>query len=275
LRYLRAQGFTVRVGQSVTAELGYLAGSDQVRLSDLHRMFGDASVHGIICLRGGYGSARLLDDIDYGLLRRNPKVLIGFSDVTALHCAMLTRAGLLSFAGPMAAVEMASGILPATSRMMWEMLMKQRKRTVVSFGEDARVIGRGAVEGQLIGGNLAVLTSLLGTRYMPDMHGAVLFLEEVGEQVYRIDRLLLQLRQSGVLGAVAGIALGSFTSIPAERRARALDDVFDEYLAPLGIPVVTGLPFGHIATKATLPVGARVRLDATRRRLTVLQQVVR
>ena len=274
LQYLRGRGFQVLAGESVGSEFGYLAGQDSVRLKDLHRMFYDPGVRAIICLRGGYGSARLLDDIDYARIRKNPKILVGFSDVTALSLALLSRAGLLTFAGPMAAVEMASGIPASTERMMWKMLMKTPTLQAIDFNPDARVFSRGTAEGRLIGGNMAVFTSLLGTKYFPDTHGAILFLEDVGENIYKIDRMLTQLRQAGVLGTLGGVALGSFTAIPADARTRQLEEVFEEHLTPLQIPVVSGLPFGHIAEKATLPIGAKVRLDAGRKRLTVLQKVL-
>jgi muramoyltetrapeptide carboxypeptidase len=257
----------------VESQDGYLAGSDLLRVQDIHDMFTDSRVGAILCTRGGYGAGRLLDLIDYDLVRAHPKILVGFSDVTALSMAMLERSGLLTFHGPMLAAEFGDAPTEVAEYAFWNMLTQGVSQRVLSLGEEGSMRD-GVAEGTLIGGNLAVYASLVGTPYLPDPSGGILFLEDVGENTYRIDRMLLQLKHAGVLRAVAGVVLGSFSAIPDVEADRELETVLREYLAPLEVPVMTGFPFGHIPDKVTLPLGARVRLDTKKRQLTVLQAVV-
>lgn len=261
------------MGWGVGLRDGYLAGPDRVRARDIMDMFGDERVGAILCTRGGYGSARLLDMLDYELIRRYPKILVGFSDITALSLAMFTHAGLVTFAGPMVAPDFGSSILPAVEDAFWNMLCVRHETFRFSGGQE-RTLARGKAEGLLLGGNLAVFCSLIGTPYMPDLRKAILFFEEVGEDVYRIDRMFRQLKQAGILDHAAGVLLGSFTGIPDTDSRRELETVFREYLLPLHIPVLTNFPFGHIADKYTIPIGARVRLDADQRTLTLLEAAV-
>lgn len=271
---LLAEGYYARLGWGVGARDGYLAGSDEERAKDLMAMFEDERIHAIFCTRGGYGAARLLERLDYAYIRLHPKILVGFSDITALSLALYAQAGLVTFAGPMVAAEFASGILPMTAQALWDMLRHRRTSRQLPNCDEVQVMHRGVAEGTLLGGNLAVLCSLVGTPWLPDFQGAILFLEDVGESVYRIDRMLLQLKHAGILRGIAGVMLGSFTAIPEDSPNRELATVLAEYFLPLGIPVLTGIPFGHIPEKITLPIGSRVRLDAERRKITVLQPVV-
>lgn len=253
---------------------GYLAGPDHIRAQDIMDMFLDDRVGAILCTRGGYGSARLLEQLDYGVIRRHPKILVGFSDITALSLSLFAGAGLVTFAGPMVTAEFASGILPETEQAFWEMLTVRSEHRWLSRGEE-RTYVEGIAEGFLLGGNLTVFCSLIGTPFMPDLHSAILFFEDVGEEIYRIDRMFLQLKQAGILEHAAGIVLGSFTAIPDSDQHRDLEVVFREYLLPLNIPVMMDFPFGHIPLKMTLPLGARVHLDTGRRQLSLLEAVVR
>lgn len=271
---LLARGFYVRVGWGVGLRDGYLAGPDRIRAQDVMDMFLDDRIGAILCTRGGYGSARILDLLDYGDIRRNPKILVGFSDITALSLAMYAHAGLVTFAGPMTTAEFAGGILPETEDAFWEMLQVRKDRAILSRGEEVCLV-EGEAEGVLLGGNLSVFCSLIGTPHMPDLHDAILFFEDVGEDSYRIDRMLQQLRQSGILEQAAGIVLGSFSAIPESDQHRDLDTVFREYLIPLGIPILKDFPFGHIPLKVTMPIGAHVRLQADRGLLTVIEPVLR
>ena len=236
-------------------------------------MFIDERVGAILCTRGGYGAGRLLDLLDYDLIRAHPKILVGFSDITALSMAMLSKSGLLSFAGPMVAAEFGDEPAEITENAFWKMITDRGARHILTLGEE-ECMQDGIAEGVLIGGNLAVYASLVGSAFLPDPSGKILFLEDVGENVYRIDRMLLQLKHAGILNAVAGIVLGSFSSIPDDKPNRDLDTVLREYFLPLRVPVMTGFPFGHIPAKVTLPFGARVKLDTKKRQLTVLQAVV-
>lgn len=261
------------MGGSVESQDGYLAGSDLLRVQDIHDMFTDARVGAVLCTRGGYGAGRLLDRIDYDLIRAHPKILVGFSDVTALSMAMLTRSGLLTFHGPMVAAEFGDSPTELAEYAFWNTLTQGVSQRVLSLGDEGS-LRDGVAEGTLIGGNLAVFASLVGTPYLPDPSGCILFLEDVGENTYRLDRMLLQLKHAGILRAVAGVVLGSFSAIPEDTPDRELETVLREYLSPLDVPVMTGFPFGHIPDKVTLPLGARVRLDTKKRQLTVLQAVV-
>lgn len=271
---LTAEGYPLRLGWSVGAQDGYLAGSDRLRAADLMDMFEDDRVRAIFCTRGGYGSARLLDQLDYSVISAHPKILVGFSDVTALSLALFAKAGLITFAGPMVAAEFASGIRPVATQALWQMLRERKKSRQLPNCDHTIVLHGGSAEGTLLGGNLAVLCSLIGTPWLPDFRGAILFLEDVGESVYRIDRLLLQLKYAGILKQLSGILLGSFTAVPEDAPNRALAAVFKEYFLPLDVPVLSGIPFGHIPEKITLPIGSRIRLDAERKKITVLQPVV-
>ena len=187
--------------------------------------------------------------------------------------ALLRRADMVNFAGPMVAAEFGGEVLPTTEDAFWKILTERRPRRILSMGQES-VLCEGEAEGMLIGGNLAVYSSLVGSSYLPDPAGAILFLEEVGENVYRIDRMLLQLKLAGILSSVAGVVVGSFTAVPEDEPNRELEAVLTEYLKPLGIPVIKDFPFGHIPEKITMPMGARVRLDTKKRQLTVMQAVV-
>ncbi len=271
---LLERGHYARLGWSVGARDGYLSGSDQLRASDIMEMFEDDRVHAIFCTRGGYGAARLLDRLDYARIRKKPKILVGFSDITALSLALFAKARIVTFAGPMVAAEFASGIEPAASAALWSMLRVRRRSQPLPECGAVKIMRSGISEGRLLGGNLTVLSSLVGTPWLPDFRDAILFLEDVGESVYRIDRMLLQLKHAGLLRKIAGVLLGSFTALPDDGGGRDLERVLNEYFLPLDIPVMTGIPFGHIPMKITLPIGATVRMDTHRKRITVLHAVV-
>jgi muramoyltetrapeptide carboxypeptidase len=271
---LLAEGYAMRLGWSVGARDGYFSGSDQVRATDIMAMFEDDRIRAIFCTRGGYGTARLLDRLDYSIIRKHPKILVGFSDLTALSLALYTKTGLITFAGPMVAAEFASGILPIAAEALWDMLRRRRNTRVLPGCGGTTTLHGGVAEGTLLGGNLTVLCSLIGTPWLPDFREAVLFLEDVGESIYRIDRMLLQLKQAGLLRRLSGVLLGGFTSIPTETPNRDLVDVMEEYFLPLGVPVLSGIPFGHVPDKITLPIGSRIRIDAERKKIIVIQHVV-
>lgn len=262
---------------------GYLAGPDDERLADLNAALRDPAIDAIWCLRGGYGSLRILDRVDFDALARRPRPLLGFSDITALLNAAVARAGVVAFHGPV-----ARAALPAFARRHLE--------RVLACAEPAGRLGRlpqpadvliprtdrivtlcgGTAEGPLLGGNLSLLQCLLGTPFLPALDGAILFLEDVGEAVYRVDRMLCHLRLAGVLDRLAGVAVGRFTEL--ERRtadgALGFDEVLATYFEPLGIPVAYGFPIGHIDDQWTLPLGVRARLDADAGELELLEAAV-
>lgn len=246
------------VGDHVLEREGYLAGRDELRLGDLNRFAADRSIDGIWCIRGGYGSMRLLDQLDYHAWFRRPKVLIGYSDITALHAAINARADLVSYHGPTARMELT----PFTRASLRAAVVEGAE----SCGRAEGVVSLrgGRARGRLIGGNLALLVSLCGTRYAPSFAGAILVLEDVNESVYRVDRMLTQLRLTGALHLVAGIAFGQFTAVPEEPsdRERSMMDVLAEVARRGSVPCLANIPVGHIADQWTLPLGAIAELDA-------------
>jgi muramoyltetrapeptide carboxypeptidase len=259
LRRCRALGFEPRPGTAIRARYGYLAGTDDERAADLQAAIeGDCAA--IWALRGGYGTLRTLRHVDLAPLLSRPKAFIGFSDNTVVHLA-LHQLGVTSYHGPHAGFRH----FPATTEQAFRsVLMADGPAGRLPLPEDSapRALVAGSAEGLLIGGNLALLAAVCGTPYQPDTRGAILFLEEVEEPQYRIDRMLMQLRLAGLLDGVAGIALGAFTPPEDERpdQTRDLDDVIGELLEPLGVPVVLGLPIGHERENWTVPLGVRARL---------------
>ena len=265
---VRSFGWVPVVGANVLARNGYLAGSDGARLADLNAALVDDAIDGIWCIRGGYGVMRILETIDYAALRRRPKPVIGYSDITALHAAIATRCDAVTFHGP-------------TARAQLSNFSRESLRRALAGGdpgpaEGARVLASGRARGRLVGGNLAILCGLAGTPYAPDYRDAILVMEDVNEAVYRIDRMLTQLRLNGALDACAGIIFGQFTDIPGDAPeeslgARRLDDVLAEVASVLGVPCIAGAPIGHVADQWTLPLGAEAELDADARTLRILE----
>jgi muramoyltetrapeptide carboxypeptidase len=286
---LTRRGFLVKVSPSAEGRDGYLAGSDAARAEAVNRAFADPEVRLIICLRGGYGSPRILDRIDYGFIRSHPKVIVGFSDITALLAAIHQRTGLITFHGPMAGKDFSGrgGLAPYSDRHFFGLIGPDAAEPGAAAlgdwgaglpgGTDPRfTISGGAAEGVLVGGNLSTLASLMGTPFEVDTREKILFLEDVNEEPFRIDRMLCQLRLSGKLAAARGVLLGAFTNCVARapKESLTLMEVLAGYFDHLGVPVLAGFPAGHIPQQATLPIGGRVRLDATARTLTILEPVV-
>lgn len=267
---LAARGLRTRLFPSCHACEGFLAGPDALRLSDLHAAFADPEVAAVLCLRGGYGSGRLLDRVDRALLCAHDKPFVGYSDITALH-ALRAREGLVGLHAPMPGSDLVKPGREADADALFARLLGgwSGGEELAPALDPAGLRIDGVAEGLLIGGNLSLVAALVGTPFAWHPAGAILFLEEVAEEPYRVDRLLGQLHLAGVLDAVAGVLLGSFTE--AESPAAILRD----YLEPLGKPVLGGWPSGHGTPNLPLPLGARVRIDATRGRLTLLQDVLR
>jgi muramoyltetrapeptide carboxypeptidase len=261
---LRGMGFRVRLGDHLLARHGYLAGNDDARLQDLTTMIDDPEVRAIWFARGGYGTTRILDRIPWRKLAGRPRLLIGYSDLTALFARAAKRGGASCLYGPVVTELGDERAYHATSLRN---ALSGKPVTWRFAKRDVRVPGR--ARGPLIGGNLSVLVHLLGTRFAPQPDGAILFLEEIGEQAYRIDRMLTQLRSAGFLKKVRAVVLGHF-DVPKRRQFpadRPWQEVLGESLGALGVPVVSGLSAGHVAGKWTLPLGGAAELDTTRRTL--------
>ena len=253
-------------GANVLRGAGYLAGSDAERLLDFNAALRDDRIDGIWCVRGGYGAMRILDGVDYEAIRRRPKPIIGYSDITALHAAVGVRSGVVTLHGPTARGELT----PFSRDSLVRAAIEQRDSCGSAL--EARTLRDGRTEGRLVGGNLALLAALAGTPYAPDYAGAILVVEDVGEATYRIDRMLRQLALSGALTQLAGIAFGRFTegSDPDDASSGELDVVLGEAADLAGVPAVSNIPLGHIADQWTVPLGARAELDAARRTLHVV-----
>ncbi|MCE1189708.1 MAG: LD-carboxypeptidase [Ignavibacteria bacterium] len=277
--YFAQKGFAVKLGDYLGQYFGYLAGSDDMRLSDLHKMYNDDEVKAIFCLRGGYGSGRLLNRIDYSLIRRHPKIFVGYSDITSLHNAFQKKANQITFAGPMPAVDFSGQIAPYTEKVFWEMVTKIEPgyEIPVPEGWKTETLKAGTVDGPLLGGNLATLVALLGSDYLPDFAGSILYIEDVSEQPYRIDRMLNQLKLSGILDKVNGIILGQITDSDSNTPSRSftMEQVFDQYFGKLRKPILWNFPHGHIKDIATMPHGAHIELNAGKGKITLLESPVR
>ncbi|MDP9396780.1 MAG: LD-carboxypeptidase [Actinomycetota bacterium] len=268
---LRSWGLTVAAGAHVLARagspLGYLAGADAERAADLQRAWTDPQVAAVLCARGGYGATRLLPFLDWDAMRAaGPKVLLGSSDITGLHDAFAVELGLVTLFGPMVAAEVVAGESPdpVTVEELRRALLAPETATELT-GRDTRTVVAGRAEGTLGGGTLALLAASVGTPFARPAREGIVVLEDVGEPGYRLDRYLTQLLLAGWFDGVRGIALGSWVDCGADA-----EDVVIERLAPLGVPLLAGLPFGHGRPQLTVPLGARATLDADARALSVL-----
>ncbi len=270
---MRARGHELRIFPGVYEKSDYLAGSDEVRLNDLHTAFADPEVKAIICLRGGYGTPRLLDRIDFELLKRNPKPFVGYSDITALHLAISRYAGFVTFHGPLLNADLLGDKEPPTVTSFFSLLRGQLKAGSALSHPAAyplTTVEPGIAHGRLLGGNLSMIAATMGTPYQIDAEGVILFIEDVNEPLYRIDRLLTQLRLAGTLHQLRGVLVGDVAGVDVEALNRLLEQTF----APLRIPVLSGWRSGHCDPNLTLPMGALVTLDAGEKRLVLEQDVV-
>ncbi len=271
---LEGLGFRTRLAPRVRQRRGYLAGTDRERASDLMRMFTDRRVQAILCVRGGYGTARLLPLLDYRVIREHAKILVGYSDISSLHCALFTQARMISFHGPMLNSDFIQPKMPKfTLQSFLRTLTQAAAPGGISQGyrrSTVKVLRRGVAHGQLMGGNLSLLCTTIGTPWQPPFPGRILFLEDVGESPYRFDRMFTHLLNCGLLQQVAGVAIGLNADCEDPQAGRTkeyrqtLEDVLKERLVGLKVPVITGLPFGHSPHNATLPVGVSATLDGNR-----------
>ena len=267
---MEALGFKVKAGAHYDARRGHLAGSDAERAGDLNAMFVDKAVKAIVCTRGGSGAARLLPLLDYDSIRRNPKVLRGYSDITALHSAIHAKTGLVTFHGQIGSGSWNKFNVDQFQRVLLDReLMEYRNK--IELGDEivprqnrTITIRGGKARSELVGGNLTVLTALAGSPYLPDFNGKILFLEDVGEAPYRVDRMFSTLKLMGALDKLAGFIFGECTDCkPGDGYGSlTLEQIFDDHITPLGIPAYRGAMIGHIREQFIVPVGGKVELDA-------------
>ena len=279
VEYAKGLGFNVKLGESANARYGYLSGTDELRARDLNAMFADPEVDAIVCTRGGYGTMRMLDLLDYETIRANPKVFVGFSDVTALHIAFQEKCGLVTFHGPMATSwndDFPDGFTkPAFLSAVMNAEPLGALHNAPGYHE-RKAVNPGCAEGMLVGGNLSLIAGTIGTPYEINTKGRILFIEEIGERTYCVDRMLTQLRLAGKFEDCAGVVFGDFNDCPVEYAefGLTLEEVIRDVAAPCGKPMFTGLQAGHVSPKLTLPLGAQVKLDADACSLTVLESAV-
>ncbi|NML08845.1 LD-carboxypeptidase [Sphingobium sp. AR-3-1] len=278
-----AMGLKPKAAPHLAGRYGYLAGTDADRAADVNAMFADPDVRAVFAVRGGWGCARILPRLDFAMIRKNPKLLVGFSDITALHLAFAAKAGFTTIHGPNAASSWGRFSWDAFRAVAFDAATPTFATPVGQEDRLAQRSGRirtfrpGVARGRLLGGNLTVLAALMGTTWLPDFTGAILFIEDIGEQPYRIDRMLTQLSLAGVLGRLAGVAFGQCTDCGpggASYGGFTLSEVLQQHLEPLGIPVFQGGQFGHVANQYSLPLGVMAEMDAEAGTIRLLEAAV-
>ncbi len=277
--YLEKLGYRVEVGKNVGSQEGYLAGSDEQRLNDLHEMFRNKQIKAIFSIRGGYGSGRLLDKIDYKLIRNNPKIFVGYSDINALQLAFFCKTGLITFAGPMVAVDFHDEVSSFTEEVFWRTITSNKKigKLQNPRKEKFYLLNKGRAGGRILGGNLSLLNSLIGTEYLPKLKGAILLLEDIHEAPYRIDRMLNQLRLAKIFKQINGVMLGHFVDCVEQdptKKSFTLNEVIVEYFQSLKMPVLYNIKHGHIKDNITIPYGVKCVLNATKGTIEIPENAV-
>jgi len=270
---VKALGFVPRVAPHAMARYGYLAGTDAERAADVNAMFADATVKALLPIRGDWGSARILPYLDYDLIRANPKVVIGFSDISALLLGLYAQTGLVTFHGPHGLTAWRSGQVEPLRQILMEGAALSYSNPLLGADQDRLMRDQGRIQtltpgratGPLLGGNLSVISGIVGSPYMPDTTGAILFLEDVGEPPYRIDRMVTQLKLAGVLDGLAGFVFGQCAACGpgAAYGSLTLEEILQDHIQPLGIPAYAGAWIGHVEPLWTLPIGGSVTIDAT------------
>jgi muramoyltetrapeptide carboxypeptidase len=277
--YLEQFGYRVKFGEHIRKLHGYLAGTDEERATDFNNMVLDKDVKAIFAIRGGYGTPRILQMIDYRSLKQNPKIIVGYSDITALQLAIFRKIGLITFSGPMTGVEMWKGIDTYTEEHFWRLLTSTKKIGVLKNPNDEplKILKHGKTRGRLLGGNLSMIACLMGTSFLPKLRNSILFLEDVEEAPHRIDRMLAQLLNAGILNELAGLVFSKFTDCnpanPSEPHL-TIDQIQEEYAEKIKCPIVANFQYGHIPRKLTIPIGLQTTLDTIRNRITVMESAV-
>jgi muramoyltetrapeptide carboxypeptidase len=282
VKNLETLGFRTALAPNIRAKMGYVAGTDQQRLDDLHGMFANPEIKAVWCARGGYGCTRLLPRINFNLIRQNPKVFIGYSDITALLNAVWQKTGLVGFHGPVA----SSTFTPYTIEHLLAVLVEAQSPHEIPLAIDYadstdplfqyQTLQPGKVQGTLAGGNLTLLSAMAGTEFAFNATGKLVFMEDIDEKPYRVDRMLTQLQQSAHLDKALGFALGIFSGCTADAgdESLTLSETVSQQLVGSGAPAVYGLSFGHVQHQCTLPVGIQAQLDTQAKTITLLERAV-
>ncbi|MEG0135264.1 MAG: LD-carboxypeptidase [Cetobacterium sp.] len=275
---LEELGFKVEVGESTKSKWFTFSGTDEIRANDINKFFNNPKIDAIITMRGGYGSIKLLDKIDYEIIKNNPKIFVGYSDITTLHTAIFNKTGLLTFHGPMATSNFSKEINEFTLKSFLQTLMHPKEEFYLKnpTGEELIVISEGKNSGKIIGGNLITLISNIGTEYDFDYNDKILFIEDIGEVTYKVDRALAQLKNIGVFSKVNGIIIGDFNDCKKDcEDSLTLFETFQHYFANLNIPVICNLKSGHCEPMVTLPLGANCEIDTYNKTIKILEKVVK
>ena len=265
-------GYKLKLGEHVRDRYGYLAGKDEDRASDFMNMFSDDEVDAVLCVRGGWGCNRILPLIDFEVIKSNPKPLIGFSDITSLHMSIQHKTGLVTFHGPVGKSDWNEFTLNSWNQVLIE--GKESLNVIPEDQEDAFVISSGKAQGRLLGGNLTVLTAMVGSDFLPDFEGAILFLEDVGEDAYRVDRMLTQLKLAGILDQINGFVFGKCTNCDAGVNSLTFNQVFEDHIGKLDIPAFYGAMISHEDRNITLPVGIEAEINAENKSIRLLESGV-
>lgn len=277
---LESLGLKTRVSKNARARHGYMAGTVKERVADLHEAFADPSIAAVFCLEGGYGTERLLDSLDYALIRRNPKILLGYSDITGLHLAIGRRAGIVTFHGPVAMSSLPAWTLEYFKKAIFSTdpigeLTNPPETDALSPMFPRHTVVPGTARGGIAGGNLTLISTTMGTPYEIDAKGKILFLEDTGEAPYRVDRMLTQMKLGGKFAECAGVVWGTCSECTTDKSSFAINlsisDLVDEILGDIGKPVLAGLVFGHTKEKVTLPMGVVAEMDATAKKVTIVE----
>jgi muramoyltetrapeptide carboxypeptidase len=272
-------GLNYKLGNHILDRYGYLAGRDIDRAADVNAMFADPLVKAILTLRGGWGCSRILPLINYQLIRKNPKIIIGYSDITSLLLAISTLSGIVTFHGPVATSTWNEFTLNYVQQILFNGTAVTMQNpafigeNLTSLPLQVETLTPGKARGKLVGGNLSVLSAMVGSAYLPSWQGTILFLEEIGEEVYRVDRMLTQLKLAGILDRISGFIFGQCTRCEPKRpeQSLTLSQVLQDHIQPLKIPAWYGAAIGHIPNKFTLPIGTEVEIDANNGSIQMLE----
>ena len=273
---IEEMGFNVVLGESTLKKWHSFSDTDENRAKDINEFFKNPSIDAIMCMRGGYGSNRLVEYLDLEAIRSNPKIFIGYSDITTLHLIFNEKLDLITFHGPMAVSNFLDGYSEKTYESFIKSVTSTSNYEINNFDKRVEIINSGRAKGKLVGGNLTTLVSTLGTKYDIDYNGKILFLEDIGEKTYRIDRLLNHLKKYGVFSKIKGLILGDFKNCDkSSPEDMSLEEVFEDYFKKLTIPVIKNIQSGHCDSMVTLPLGAMCEIDSETLKIKILEGVVK